>query len=107
MKSTFPVLLSLIFLLRGMTTHANAENWPAWRGPSANGISREANLPVKWTKSDNIAWRLALPAWSGSTPIIWGERIFLSVADGKDIWLWSIDKSRGVPIWKKHLSAGD
>jgi len=106
-NSLFPVVLSLTVLLCGGTPHANAENWPAWRGPSGNGISREINLPIKWTKTEHIACRLSLPARSGSTPIIWAERIFLSVADGKDIWLWSIDKGNGVPIWKKHLGSGD
>ena len=84
-----------------------ADNWPAWRGPPANGISRETNLPVTWTKTENIAWRLALPAWSGSTAIIWDNRIFLNVAEGSDLLLWSIDRDKGTAIWKKHLSGGN
>src|SRR3990170_6247975 len=48
-----------------------------------------------------------MPAWSGSTPIIWGERIFLNVADGTDLWLWSLDRTKGDILWKKHLSDGD
>src|SRR6185436_18489948 len=60
---------------------ARAENWPQWRGPSFNGISTETNLPVTWTTTENIAWKLPLPAWSGSTPIVWGDRIFLNVAE--------------------------
>jgi outer membrane protein assembly factor BamB len=94
-------------LVCGAAPQASAENWPAWRGPAANGVSGETSLPVTWSRTQNISWRLALPAWSGSTAIIWGERIFLNVADGKDLWLWSIDKGKGVPIWKQHLSAGD
>src|SRR4029077_13038760 len=66
---------------------ARAENWPAWRGPSANGISGETNLPVRWSKTDNIAWRLALPASSGSTAIVWDDHVFLSVAEGSDLFL--------------------
>ena len=58
-----------------------AENWPHWRGPSRNGISTEKNLPVKWSQTENVAWKLPMPALSGSTPIIWGDRIFLNVAD--------------------------
>jgi hypothetical protein len=61
-------------------TLARAENWPQWRGPSLNGVSTEKNLPAKWTTEENIAWKLAMPEWSGSTPIIWRDRIFLNVA---------------------------
>ena len=49
---------------------AEAENWPAWRGPTADGVSTETHLPVEWDTGRNVAWRLPmLPAWSGSTPI--------------------------------------
>ena len=58
-----------------------AENWPQWRGPSLNGISGEKNLPVKWSTTENVTWKLPVPQYSGSTPIVWGEHIFLNVAD--------------------------
>ncbi len=84
-----------------------AENWPQWRGPSANGISPETNLPVKWSPTENIAWRLPLPSWSGSTPIVWGEHIFLNVAENGSLFLWAVDRNKGVPLWKQHLGDGD
>ena len=84
-----------------------AENWPQWRGPSLNGISTESNLPVKWTTTENIAWKLPLPAWSGSTPIVWSDRIFLNVAENGSLFLWAIDRTKGEAIWKRHLSDGD
>src|SRR5262245_51292165 len=55
-----------------------AENWPAWRGPDNNGISKEKNLPFKWSKSSNIRWKLPLPEAGNSTPIIWNDRVFLT-----------------------------
>ena len=85
----------------------SAENWPQWRGPFLNGISSETNLPVKWSKTENIAWKAALPAWSGSTPIIWGNRIFLNVAEGGELYLWAVDRARGAVIWKQRLGSGD
>lgn len=72
----------------GLVAVPAAENWPQWRGPTLNGLSAEKNLPVRWSPTENIAWKLALPAWSGSTPIVWGDRIFLNVADGRDLYLW-------------------
>jgi outer membrane protein assembly factor BamB len=98
------VAISVVLVAAGS---ARAENWPQWRGPSANGISNETNLPVTWTTTDNIAWKLPLPTWSGSTPIIWGEHIFLNVAENGSLFLWAVDRTKGEPIWKRHLSDGD
>jgi outer membrane protein assembly factor BamB len=86
---------------------AIAENWPQWRGPSLNGISNEKGLPVRWGRDENIAWKLPLPAWSGATPIIWGDRVFLNVADKEDISLWCLDRSRGAVLWKKHVAGSN
>ena len=83
------------------------ENWPHWRGPSANGVSTETGLPVTWGPDANVAWKVEMPAWTGSTPIIWGERIFLNVADGENISLWCLDRNRGETLWVRHLSDGD
>jgi outer membrane protein assembly factor BamB len=95
----------VIALVLGGVTFA--DNWPQWRGPYLNGTSSEKNLPTRWTAEENVAWKLALPNWSGSTPIIWGEKIFLNVADGDNLYLWCVDRSKGAPIWKKHLGGGN
>jgi outer membrane protein assembly factor BamB len=100
-------LASAMYILFGVVTLAHAENWPQWRGPSANGISPETNLPVKWTTTENIAWKLPLPAWSGSTPIVWGDRIFLNVSENGSLFLWAVDRNKGEAVWKRHLSDGD
>jgi len=84
-----------------------ADNWPQWRGPNLNGVSSEKNLPARWTVEENVTWKLPLPAWSGSTPIIWGEKIFLNVAEGDNLYLWCVDRSKGAPIWKKLLGSGN
>ena len=84
-----------------------AENWPQWRGPSLNGVSGEKNLPVRWSKTENVTWKLPLTSWSGSTPIVWGDRIFLNVVDGNDLYLWSVDRTRGVPLWKQRIGGGN
>jgi len=84
-----------------------AENWPQWRGPSLNGISGEQNLPVRWSTSENVAWKLGMPSKTGATPIIWGNRIFLNVADGGNLYLWCVDKAKGEPLWKKPIAGGN
>ncbi|HEX3227937.1 MAG TPA: PQQ-binding-like beta-propeller repeat protein [Pyrinomonadaceae bacterium] len=84
-----------------------ADNWPQWRGPSLNGVSTEKNLPAKWTTEENIAWKLAMPERSGSTPIIWRDRIFLNVAEGNDLYLWCVDRTKATMLWKKLLGSGN
>jgi outer membrane protein assembly factor BamB len=84
-----------------------AENWPQWRGPTLNGISTEKDLPVHWSATQNVAWRLAMPSKTASTPIIWGNYIFLSVGDGAELYLWCVDKTQGTPIWKKFIGHGN
>jgi outer membrane protein assembly factor BamB len=90
-----------------------ADNWPQWRGPSMNGVSAEKNLPIKWTHTENITWKLPLPAWSGSTPIVWGDRLFLNVADdlkvtqGDNLHLWCLDRTKGTIAWQRPLGSGN
>jgi outer membrane protein assembly factor BamB len=86
---------------------AQAENWPQWRGPNLDGTSGEKNLPVSWSKTENVEWRLELPMRSGSTPIIWGERIFLNVADGDNLELWCLDRTKGDILWKRAVGGGN
>lgn len=88
----------------------SAENWPAWRGPSMNGISSETGLPVKWSTEENIAWKLQMPGRSGSTPIIWNETIFLNIgtADGSgDLELWALNRNDGKVMWKGPIAGGN
>jgi len=101
------VSLQTAFALALLPSASIADNWPQWRGPSANGISTETNLPGQWSLTENITWKLALPSLSGSTPIIWGEHIFLNVADSGSLYLWAVDRNKGTVLWKQHLADGD
>jgi outer membrane protein assembly factor BamB len=97
-------VLAATFLLM---TIAWAENWPQWRGPAMNGVSNEKNLPVKWSQTENITWKLETTAWSGATPIIWGDHIFLNMADGDNLALWCVDRNKGAVLWKRALGSGN
>jgi outer membrane protein assembly factor BamB len=66
----------LAFLL--FSQAAFGQDWPQWRGPNANGVSHATGLPVRWSPSENIAWKVKLPGRGMSTPIIWGDRIFVT-----------------------------
>src|SRR6266481_8724211 len=99
---------SLPLLVCALSLPLPAENWPQWRGPSLNGISHEKDLPVRWSTKENIVWKLAMPSKTGATPIIWGNNIFLNVADADDkLYLWCVDKTNGTVIWKKLITGGN
>jgi outer membrane protein assembly factor BamB len=61
-----------------LSTSVRADNWPQWRGPHNNGVCDEKNLPAKFDKSLNLAWRLPLPGPAGATPVVWDDHIYLT-----------------------------
>jgi outer membrane protein assembly factor BamB len=63
---------------------ALASDWPQWRGLSGDGISAEKNLPIRWSRTESIAWRVPLAGFGTSTPVIWGDHVFLTsqIGDG-------------------------
>jgi outer membrane protein assembly factor BamB len=90
-----------------ITTSLLADSWPQWRGPSLDGVSTEKNLPTKWSATENVAWKLPLPAFSGSTPVIWDDFVFLNVATERatgQIELWAVDRIKQTVVWKRPLS---
>jgi outer membrane protein assembly factor BamB len=58
---------------------ANNSHWPQWRGPDFNGMAR-GDAPVKWSDTENVKWKAALPGRGHSTPVVWGDKIFLTTA---------------------------
>lgn len=66
----------VLFLL--LLPGAAAEDWPQWRGPSSHGVSSESGLPTHWSASENIAWKVSLAGLGVSSPIVWGDRVFVT-----------------------------
>src|SRR5271167_258196 len=98
--------LCALFLILAAAGLAAADNWPQWRGPNNDGVSKETGLPTEWSESKNIAWTLKMPGKSGATPAVWGDYIFLTSADGNDIVLMCVS-SDGKELWKSKLGTGD
>lgn len=74
-------LFAWLLLTAGVVQSQNgAQNWPQFRGPNTQGHSAETNLPLKWSTTENIAWKTALPGESWSSPIVWGNRVFVTTA---------------------------
>src|SRR6266705_1437925 len=88
--------LSLLVVL-SFTVSAQAEDWPMWRGPRLDGHSSEKNLPLKWSAKENIAWQASLPGVGHSSPIVQGERVFITSCDlkTKERILFAFDRVKG------------
>lgn len=84
-------------------TLLTAANWPGWRGPHQNGISPESNFPTEWSKTKNVRWRVPLPERGNSSPVIWGDRIFLTQAIEKEQrrTVMCFRRSDGKLLWQK------
>jgi outer membrane protein assembly factor BamB len=82
-----------------------ADNWPSWRGPENNGVARVDRLPFTWGESRTVAWKRPLPGKAGSTPVVWGDRIFLTSSRDDDFVLLCI-RTDGKPLWERVLERG-
>jgi outer membrane protein assembly factor BamB len=105
-------LANHLILLAGLVLVAplvRADNWPAWRGPEGNGQCHEKDLPLKWSATENVRWKVPLPGPGNSTPIIWGDKIFLTQATekGQKRSLICFNRKDGSRLWEKTVAYPD
>ncbi len=102
------------FLLLASTTLLHAANWPQFRGPNGDGTSDDANVPLKWSATENMKWKLDLPGAGASCPVVWGDRVFVTCFSGEkengDVSglirsVICVDKKSGRLLWKKDFAA--
>jgi outer membrane protein assembly factor BamB len=99
--------LCLSLFLTGVSL---ADNWPGWRGPRGDGHCTEANVPLTWSKTDNVRWKTKLPFKGNSTPVVWGDRIFLTQAldaKGHQRAVMCFDRKNGDLLWKRETEYKD
>lgn len=79
-----------------------ADNWPAWRGEGL-GIVHEKNLPLRWSATENVRWKVALPDRGNSSPVVWGNRIFIAQALEKEgrRTLMCLNRADGKVLWQR------
>jgi len=96
---------SLVLAVAVFTFTICADNWPEWRGPTRDGVTKEKNVPVKWSATENIKWKTPLPDRGNSTPIVWGNRIFVTQAVEKNGSrnLMCFDRKDGKLLWEKGV----
>src|SRR6478672_571525 len=80
-------------------TSVPAANWPSWRGPTNDGVTEETDLPLKWSTSENVKWKTPLPDRGNSTPVVWGDKVFITQAAGEKRMLLCFDKKTGKQLW--------
>lgn len=80
-----------------------AENWPGWRGPTGDGFSLEKGIPIQWSRTENIAWKTAIPGEAHSSPVIWGDKVFLTtcLSEREERVLLCLDRTTGGEIWSQ------
>ncbi len=74
----YSLLAALIATIVG--SHANADNWAHWRGPTGNGVAMNANPPVEWSDTKNVKWKVAIPGRGSGSPVIWNDQVFVVTA---------------------------
>lgn len=104
------------------------ENWPQWRGPNLDGTSDSTGLPTNWSEKENVKWKAALPSWSGSSPVVFGDRVFVMspsaakdgeeaptvsslgvklAKEGKDLLLICLSRKDGSRLWEHRVDGGN
>jgi outer membrane protein assembly factor BamB len=98
-------LLLLLITMLLTAGRSSAGDWPHWRGPYLNGSSDEKNLPATWGKTENIAWTASLPGHGSATPIIAGDKVFVSSTDtgSSNLLALCFDAQTGKELWRKKL----
>ena len=81
------------------------ENWPQFRGPTGQGVSDSTGLPVTWSETENIAWKTPIHGRGWSTPVIWGDQVWVTTAtpDGRDMFALCVDRNTGSILHDLHL----
>jgi len=84
------------------------ENWPRFRGPSGMGLAKAGDWPLKWDSKtgENILWKVPVPIQGKSSPVIWGDRIFLTGADERRQEVICFDRSTGRLLWRTVVPPG-
>ena len=111
-KTTIRTIVSLSMIL---AVTAGAADWNNWRGPNHNGSTGESGLPVKFSKTENIAWKIAMPGPSAGTPIIVGNKVLVTCYSGQanalrpsdslKRHLVCVDRQQGKVVWSKAVAS--
>jgi outer membrane protein assembly factor BamB len=98
---------TLLFFICCTTTFVLADDWPSWRGSDGSGHTKESGVPTRWD-AKSVVWKTALPGIGQSSPVVWGNRIFLTSAleKGKKRVVLCVDRNKGNIVWQHEAWEG-
>jgi outer membrane protein assembly factor BamB len=101
--------LSFLSLLLAAAWPAGASNWPGWRGPDGTGVSAEGQLPLNWSPTQHVRWRSELPGRGNSSPIVWGDAVFVTQAVSSENrrTVMCFDRGTGKLRWQSGVTYAD
>ena len=97
------ILTTSVFSAEKAVDKATLSDWPHWRGPAWDGVSREPNIPTDWSREKNVVWRIPDPGFGHSSPIIWGKNLFYTTTKGESRLLVRVDADTGAEIWRREV----
>jgi outer membrane protein assembly factor BamB len=105
-RSGIRLMLSILVMSLVILPAARAEDWPCFRGPGRQGISQEKGVPTQWSATSNVRWKTAIPGEGWSSPIVSGDRVFVTTAleDGVSLHLICLDRTSGKIAWDKEIA---
>jgi outer membrane protein assembly factor BamB len=101
-----PMRVALLFLAAGwLAGSAPASNWDRFRGPNGTGTADDKDVPVTFGPKDNLLWKVPLPGTGNSSPVVWGQHLFVQAAgeDGKSRTLLCLDTADGKTRWQRTI----
>src|SRR5262245_56342328 len=109
MLLVWPVLLLLVTTLTAATPDLSKQpqaHWPTWRGPTGQGYVDADRVPLTWSETENVLWKTVLPGVGNSSPIIWGDRIFLTSSrdNGAIRTVFCVSATNGKILWQDDVA---
>jgi outer membrane protein assembly factor BamB len=91
-------------------SQTSPSDWPCWRGPHANGVADGQKLPLHWSKTENVRWSVRLPGWGTSSPVVYGNRVFVTSQDTggekQSLLTLCFDRRTGAERWRHDFGFG-
>jgi outer membrane protein assembly factor BamB len=103
--SRFILLPALLFTAVFLSRTSADDNWPQFRGPTAQGLSSATGLPLKWSETENVKWKTAIHDKAWSSPVVFGDRVWLTTAteDGRELYVVALDRESGKIVLDQKL----
>lgn len=104
-RTSRTLALMLLWCVVCSTATARAENWPQWRGPRGDGSSEGVPLPTTWSATENIQWKVRVPAAGHASPVVWDQHLFIAGAKTDEAvrTLTALDRATGKVLWEKQV----